>query len=116
MNPQAGAAPQCMDELYDINRCGSNLYNCGSCCIWDPFWKMLLFFVAGTLLEIVFECCIMVWLYTNETLSEKVLKILGWGIKAFLIAITLVIILYFRKEGISIRGSGCFFDNHKYCR
>ena len=75
-----------------------------------PFWKMLLFFVAGTLFEIVFECCIMVWLYTNETLPEKVLKILGWGIKAFLIAITLVIILYFRKEGISLESAAAFFD------
>lgn len=75
-----------------------------------PFWKMLLFFAAGTLLEIVFECCIMVWLYTNETLPEKVLKILGWGIKGFLIAITLVIVLYFRKAGISFASATAFFD------
>ena len=36
-------------------------------------------------MEIVFECCIMVWLYTNETLTEKMIKILSWGIKGFLI-------------------------------
>ncbi len=74
------------------------------------WWKMLLFFGAGTLLEIVFECCIMVWLYTNETLTEKMIKILSWGIKGFLIVITLSIVLYFWKEGISLVSAAAFFD------
>lgn len=73
-------------------------------------WKMILFFLVCGVLEIVLECCIMVWLYTNERLPEKVLKLLGWGIKGFLAAITVVIFLYFRREGISLASASAFFD------
>lgn len=73
-------------------------------------WKMLLFFLAGGVLEIVFESSIMVWFYTSENLSEKAVKILGWGIKGFLAAITFVIFLYFHREGISFESVSAFFD------
>lgn len=73
-------------------------------------WRMFLFFLTGCMLEIVCECSIMVWFYTNEKLSEKAVKVLGWGIKGFLAAITLVIFLYFRREGISLGSASAFFD------
>lgn len=73
-------------------------------------WKMILFFLAGFGLELMFECSLMVWLYANDNLPEKVLKILSWVIKGFLAAITLVIVLYFRREGISLASAAAFFD------
>lgn len=73
-------------------------------------WKMILFFLVCGMLEIVFECSIMVWLYTNEKLPEKTMKILCWGVKGFLAAITVVIFLYFRREGISLVSASTFFD------
>lgn len=73
-------------------------------------WKMVVFFLVCGVLEIVFECSIMVWLYTNEKLPEKVMKILCLGVKGFLAVITIVIFLYFRREGISLVSAGTFFD------
>lgn len=73
-------------------------------------WKMLIFFLAGCVLEILFECSLMMWLYTNENLPENLLKILSWVIKGFLAVITLVIFLYFRREGITLETAAAFFD------
>lgn len=73
-------------------------------------WKMLVFFVTGTVLEIVFECSLMVWLYTSEYLSEQMRKRLSWGIRGLLAVMTLVIFFYFRKEGISLASASAFFE------
>lgn len=73
-------------------------------------WKMLLFFVVGGVLENIFECSLMVWMYTNERVPEKLMKVLGWIIKGVLAAISLVIILYFRREGITLESATAFFD------
>ncbi len=73
-------------------------------------WKMLMFFLVGCVLENLFECSLMVWLYTNENLTENMVKILSWVIKGFLAVITLVIVLYFRREGITLVSATAFFD------
>lgn len=73
-------------------------------------WKMFLFFLTGSVLEVLLEGSIMVFLYTNETLPEWVIKGIGYVIKAFLIGITLYLVLYFRREGFTLDSVSAFFD------
>lgn len=73
-------------------------------------WRMALFFLAGCVLEILLEASLMVFLYTNESLSERFMKILCAGIKIFLAAMTLFFILYFRRKGFSLETVSAFFD------
>ena len=74
------------------------------------WWKMVLFFFLGCGLEIVLECSTMVILYTNEQIPAKVLKGICIGIKVFLIGITLLIVYYFWKNGITLETVFAFFD------
>lgn len=72
-------------------------------------WKMLLFFLAGVL-ELTLEISIMVCLYTNETLPEWGIRAAGYLIKAFLAGVTLFLVLYFRREGLTLESASAFFD------
>ncbi len=74
------------------------------------WWKMVLFLVLGCGLELVLECCTMIILYTNERISAKVLKGICNGIKLFLIGLTLLIVYYFWKNGITVQTVFAFFD------
>lgn len=74
------------------------------------WWKMFLFFVLGCGLEIVLECSTMVILYTNEQIPAKVLKGICLGIKVFLLGITLLIVYYFWRNGITLGTVFAFFD------
>lgn len=73
-------------------------------------WRMALFFLVGSVLEVLLEASSMVFLYTNETLPEWLIKGLCFGIKVFLAAMTLFFIWYFRKEGFNLQTVSAFFD------
>ncbi len=73
-------------------------------------WRMALFFLVGGVLEILLEGSMMVFLYTNESLSERFMKGLCTGIKIFLAAMTLFFVLYFRREGFNLETVSSFFD------
>lgn len=74
------------------------------------FWKMLLFFLVGSGLEVVFEASLMVWLYTNERIPQKVMTWFCRFIKLLLVAVTAVIVLYFKKYGFSLTTAATFVD------
>ena len=73
-------------------------------------WRMALFFFVGCILELLLEVSVMVFMYTNETLPERFMKGLSLGIKIFLGAMTLFLVLYFRREGFSLATVSAFFD------
>ena len=73
-------------------------------------WKVLLFFLTGCVMELALEVAIMVFLYTNDHLPEKLMKGIRFAIKAFLIGFTLLIVLYFRKNGMSVESASAFID------
>ena len=52
----------------------------------------------------------MVTIYANDRLPERMMKGICTGIKILLIAITIAIVLYFRKEGISMESARTFID------
>ena len=73
-------------------------------------WRMALFFFVGCILELLLEASLMVFMYTNETLPERFMKGLCLGIKIFLGAMTLFLVLYFRREGFTLETVSGFFD------
>ena len=73
-------------------------------------WRALLFFLAACVVSLGFEIAVMVLLYTNDSLPEKLIKGLCWGIRIFLIAFTLLIVLYFRENGISVETAVSFVE------
>lgn len=73
-------------------------------------WKMAIFFLVECGLEIVLEASVMVFLYTNDRIPAKVIKGLGMGIKVFLVGVTVFIVLYFKKYGLSIETASAFID------
>ena len=73
-------------------------------------WRMALFFFVCCILELLLEVSLMVFLYTNESLSERFIKGLCMGIKIFLGAVALLLILYFRREGFDLDSVSAFFD------
>lgn len=73
-------------------------------------WRMFLFFVVGSILELLLEGSLMVFLYTNESLPEGVLKGLCNAIKAFLVAVTLFFVWYFYRKGFTLESFSTFFD------
>lgn len=72
-------------------------------------WRMGLFFLVGAVLEVLLEGSLMVFLYTNETLPERFMKGVCFGIKVFLGAMTLFFIWYFRREGFNLETVSAFF-------
>lgn len=73
-------------------------------------WRVLLLLVAGLVLDIALEVSIMVFLYTNDHLPEKLMNGIRWFIKVFLVAFTLLIVLYFRKNGMTVESVFSFID------
>ncbi len=73
-------------------------------------WKALLFFLTGCVLEIALEVSIMVMIYANDRLPEKLMKAFRLLIKVLLGAFTLAIVLYFRREGLSVETAFAFTD------
>lgn len=73
-------------------------------------WKVLLFFLIGCVMELALEVAIMVFLYTNDHLPENLMKGIRFAIKVFLIGFTLLIVLYFRKNGMSVESASAFID------
>lgn len=73
-------------------------------------WKVLLFFLIGCVMELALEVAIMVFLYTNDRLPEKLMKGICIAIKVILIGFTLLIVLYFRKNGMSVESASAFID------
>ncbi len=75
-----------------------------------PAWKVLLFFMSGCVLELLFEVSVMVFLYTNDHLPQGLMKGIRTFIKLVLVAFTLLIILYFRRNGLSVESASAFID------
>lgn len=73
-------------------------------------WRMLLLFVVGSVLELLLEGSLMVFLYTNESLPDGVMKGLCNVIKVFLAAMTLFFVWYFYREGFTLETVSAFFD------
>ena len=73
-------------------------------------WKVLLFFLTGSVLELALEVAVMVFLYTNDQLPEGLMKGIRLAVKVFLIAFTLLIVLYFRRNGMSVESASAFID------
>ena len=73
-------------------------------------WKVGLLFLTGCVLEILLEISVMVIIYAIDRLPEKLMKGICLGIKILLAAITLAIILYFRREGLSVESARAFID------
>ena len=67
-----------------------------------PILSAVVILLAGCVLELAFEVSVMIFLYTNDRVSEKVMKGIRMGIKIFLIACALAVILYFRKNGLTL--------------
>lgn len=72
-------------------------------------WRMLAFLIF-CVTELVMELSLMVWLYSSERISERVLKTVCLCLKLFLLGITAVIILYFWRQGITLESINIFFD------
>lgn len=72
--------------------------------------RMLLFFVVGSVLELLFEGSLMVFLYTNESLPRGVLKGLCNAVKVFLAAVALFFVWYFYENGFTLETASAFFD------
>ena len=75
-----------------------------------PAWRVLLFLAVGAVFEVALELCVMVFLYTNDRLPEKLMSGIRTGIKVFLILFTAAIVLYFRKNGLSVESASAFID------
>ena len=73
-------------------------------------WKVFLFFLVGCVFELALEVAIMVFLYTNDHLPEKLMKGIRLAVKVFLIAFTLLIVLYFYRNGMSVESASAFID------
>lgn len=73
-------------------------------------WRVLLLFLIATVLEISMEVSVMVILYTNDRIPQKVITWIGRAIKVFLIGVTVFIILYFKKYGITLESASSFID------
>lgn len=75
-----------------------------------PFLNVAGIILAGCVLELLLESAVMIFLYTNDRLPEKLMKGIRTGIKVFLIACTLAVVLYFRQKGLSIDSAWALID------
>lgn len=73
-------------------------------------WRMLLFFAVGSVLELLLEGSLMVFLYTNENLPQGAIKWLCNAIKVFLAAVSLFFVWYFYQNGFTLETASAFFD------
>lgn len=73
-------------------------------------WRMLLLLLAGLILETGLEVAVMVFLYTNDHLPEKLMNGIRWFIRIFMVAFTLLVVFYFRKNGLTVESVFSFID------
>ena len=57
--------------------------------------KAVLVVLFGLVIELAFEIAVMLFLYTNDRLPERVMKGIRWAIKIFMAAFALAVVLYF---------------------
>lgn len=74
------------------------------------WWRVIFFFLTGYVCEIVLELAIILFLYTNDHFSEKFMKGMRFTLKAFLLIFTIVILFYFKLNGLSVESAVQFFD------
>ena len=70
----------------------------------QPLRALLIVFM-GCVLELALEVAVMVFLYTNDNIPEKLMKGIRMAIKVFLIAFALGIVLYFRTNGLTLESA-----------
>lgn len=75
-----------------------------------PAWRVALFFVFGFGVETVIEISAIILLYTGDSVPEKAVRVLCMSLKVFLIGFTLLILLYFKMNGLSAETAGRFID------
>lgn len=75
-----------------------------------PILSAALIILAGCVLELAFEVSVMIFLYTNDSVSEKLMKGIRTGIKVFLIVCALAVVLYFRKNGLTPESAWTLLD------
>lgn len=75
-----------------------------------PVMRTAAILIAGCVMELLFEVSVMILLYTNDRLPEKLMKGICTGIKVFLIACALAVILYFRKNGLTLENVWTLLD------
>lgn len=73
-------------------------------------WRVLLLLITGLVMEIAFEVSVMVFLYTNDNLPEKLMSGIRWFIKVFLVAFTVLVVVYFRINGMTVESVFRFID------
>lgn len=72
--------------------------------------KAVLIILFGLIIELAFEIAVMVFLYTNDRLPEKLMKAIRWVIKIFMAAFALAVVLYFRINGLSLESAWALVD------
>lgn len=75
-----------------------------------PIWKIVLLFLVLFVLETILEGSIIVFLYANERLSEKMVTMLARTIYILLIGITLFGVWYFKAKGLSLNSMKQLID------
>ncbi len=84
---------------------------CGITVFQVPFFQVILLFLTGCVLEITFEVAAIIFLYTNDHLPQKLISAVRTAIKIFLIAFTLAVVLYFRRNGLSLETASAFINS-----
>ena len=75
-----------------------------------PILSAAVIFLTGCVLELAFEVAVMIFLYTNDRVPEKLMKAIRTGIKIFLIVCALAVVLYFRKNGLTLETAWALLD------
>lgn len=75
-----------------------------------PAGKAVLFFLTGCVAELALEISFMTLLYANERIPDRITAVFGFGIKVFMAAVTVLVILYFRKNGLTVESALRFTD------
>lgn len=65
-------------------------------------WRTVLLFLFGWGLETLLEISVMIFLYANDRLPEKLIRAVCIGIRVFLVAFTLLIVFYLKLYGLSV--------------
>ncbi len=60
-------------------------------------------------METVLEVMVMIFLYTNDKLPQKLMKALSSGIKILLVGVAFLIVIYFKKQGVTLETAARIF-------
>ncbi|HBA63668.1 MAG TPA: hypothetical protein DCZ20_07415 [Lachnospiraceae bacterium] len=83
---------------------------CGAAVFHIPFYKMLLFFLVCFVLEIVLEYSIILIVYGSDRFAEGKFRLWGNVIKGIMAVSVLLLILYFRKNGLTLESAVRLID------